>query len=245
MKIIAENPKEDALLSKIEELLNENGYSNVFIETFAQSFLGQVVNNELSDIHADSAKDWSPSHRLWFYDACKEFFNSSKFTKVKEEYVNLFNNYDLLAEEERKATQNAVEDFALFQEIKKSCSILHVDNYKKLKTYLDKGIVKGKDSEIKLLSAYYDENLEQYVIILNSIKVPFTYKKGEIQEEAVVYGWSDSEASFCYEFLKPDLIYQKTKKDTLDNKIAEASNKKSENIKETENKELQTAGRSR
>ena len=243
MKIIAENPDEDILLTKLEETIKNNGYQNVFTETFTQSFLGQIVNAELSDVCPDRIKEWSPSQRLWFYDACKDFFKRPEFLKIKEEYINLFKVYDLLFKEEQTAQQKAVEDFSLFQDIQKSCSILHVDNYKKLKTYLDKGIVKGKDGDIRNVSAFYDESLSQYVIELNSIKVPFTYKRGKIQEEFVVYGWSDSERKYSYEFLKPELLAQNIKKDALDDRIAEASVKKSENIKE--NRKLQETGRSK
>lgn len=230
MKIIAETPDEDILLTEIEKAIKEKGYSNVFSETFAQSFLGQIVNNEFADIRPEYIKEWTPSQRLWFYEACKEFFKSPDFRQIKEQYINLLGIYDLSFKEEMLALKNAAADFKLFQNLQKNCKLLNVDNYKKLGIYLKKSIVKGKDFDIKTLSSYYDKDLSQYVIELNSIKVPFTYRKGEIQEEFIVYGWSNSERKYSYEFLKPELLSQNIKKDTLDNKIAEATNKKTENL---------------
>lgn len=212
MKIIAECPEEDKLLNEAEKILHDKGVAPVSAETFDESFLGQVMSAELSKLHHENIETWTPSQRLWFYDVCKDFFEGPKFREFFNEYQSLVGIYSNIFEEERKALSSAACDFTYFLEVKRSCELLKVDNYKKLKRYLEKAVVKGKEHNIKTVSAYFDQSLSGYVIELNSIKIPFTYRKGKLEEDCVIYGWSDSEFRHSYEFLKTEVLLEASKK---------------------------------
>lgn len=237
MKIIAENSAEDKLLKDIETMIRKNGHSNVHTQTFADSILGQVIAEEISDIHNESVKDWTPTQCVWFYNVCKELLLGPAFKEFEKEYENTVGIYSNIFRNEKIAFKKAVRDYSYFLEIKDECHRLKVDNYKKMETYLKQSLAKGNDQAIKTASTYYDKELFQYVVELNSIKIPYTYKDGKIQVDPVIYSWSDADFRFRQEFLKSDIlqVLSKYKQVTEQSKTEKNLDKKIFNIKQCKN----------
>ena len=235
MKLVAESPEEEMILSKAMELLKEKCDLKLinccsYKEGVEMDMLTFALNQELPEV----VYDWTPAQRLTFFRGCRDELDKMSWAELKTVLPFLVENYNSAFQQEKKAFLQAVTDYELFCNLLYKINSISFSSFEQLQALFKKQ--EFRNDGISTLSVYKDVELLSPVVELNYIKVPFSFNDGKVIDSSVVYAWNDSAFDFSYEFLRPDLereMKKKKEEQKLDCRINDASSriKQPENIK--------------